>query len=56
MFANSDIFTDEIEEQEDGVEGEMQGGDGAGCPCSHKECLSLEETSMVSNLWIAFIV
>jgi hypothetical protein len=37
IFANPDIFTEEIEEQEDGVEMETQEGDGAGCPCSHKE-------------------
>jgi hypothetical protein len=33
------IFTDEMEEQEDGVEVEAQGGDRAGHPCSHKGCL-----------------
>jgi hypothetical protein len=39
IFANPGIFTDKTEEQEDGVEVEAQGGDGAGCPCSHKGCL-----------------
>jgi hypothetical protein len=36
IFANPAIFTDETEEQEDGVEVEAQGGDGAGHPCSQK--------------------
>ncbi len=36
IFANPGIFTDEMEEHEDGVEVEAQGGDGAGHPCSHK--------------------
>ncbi len=39
IFMDPDIFTDEIEEQEDGVEVEAQEGNGAGSPCSHKECL-----------------
>ncbi len=39
IFANPGIFTDKSEEQEDGVEVELQGGDGAGRPCSHKGCL-----------------
>ncbi len=39
IFANPGIFTDEMEEQEGGVEVEVQGGDGAGHPCSHKGCL-----------------
>jgi hypothetical protein len=39
MFANPGICIDEIEEQEDGVEVEAQGGEGAGHPYSHKGCL-----------------
>ncbi len=36
MFANPCIFADETEEQDDGVEVEAPGENGAGHPCSHK--------------------
>jgi hypothetical protein len=54
-FANPGIFTDKTEEQEDAVEVEAQGGDGAGCLCSHKGCLFPGGNSM-NNLSIVVCI
>jgi hypothetical protein len=55
IFTNPCIFTDEIEEQEDGAKVEAQGGVEQAALVLTKEAFSLEEASM-SDLWIAFII